>query len=523
MSHTSSSTNSQLPFPDSFAHWLTTATGQTVERLETHVSWVFLVGDDAYKLKKPVKFPFLDFSTPALRKHFCEEEVKLNSRLAPELYLDVLPIWGTPQAPHLNPNDADKTAAPFDYAVHMKRFSQDDLLAKQLAADKVSMADMRTLAVRLGLFHKALPVATPDERYGSHDMVVEDVQKVLMQLVPTAFAQRAKQWQAWVDAQASVLKPVFEQRHRAGFIRECHGDLHLANVVKINGEMTVFDGIDFQPAMRWIDVINDVAFLTMDLQVQARADLAAGFMDDYLQTTGDYEGIQIWRFYEVYRALVRAMVAQLSTGGKDASAGAAYAQWLDAVTASDESKCDSNNNSHCHSKRVHLSIMHGVSGSGKSTIARQIVERTGAVRLRSDVERKRMFGLAALDSSHEAGMDIYTAEASRRVFNQLHADAQLILNTGYSVVVDAAFLRHAERQRYLLLAQQLGVDFSIVDCKAPVEQLHQRIIERMQQGQDPSEATADIVAQQLAADEPFVAAELPFVRTAEEWEKAALL
>ena len=506
MNDSSTAQAGSLSFPESFAQWLGVRAGQPVQMLQTHVSWVFLVGDDAYKLKKPVKFPFLDFSTPALRKHFCEEEVKLNSRLAPDLYLGVLPIFGAAHAPTLDAQDAGSDAV-LDYAVHMKRFEAGALLAEQLPQGRVDMADMRALAVRLGLFHQALPVATPDARYGSADMVIDEVQKVLVQLVPTAFAARAQQWQAWVDAKAAALREVFVQRHTAGLIRECHGDLHLSNVVKINGQITAFDGIDFQPAMRWIDLVNDVAFLTMDLQVQGRADLAAGFMDDYLQATGDYAGVQVWRFYEVYRALVRAMVAQLSTGGQDASAGAAYAEWLDAITAPDAAV----------KKPLRLTIMHGVSGSGKSTVSRALVEREAAVRIRSDVERKRLFGLAPMENSHEAGLDIYTAEASRRVFNQLHADAQLILSAGYSVVVDAAFLRHAERQRYLLLAQQLEVDFAIIDCKAPQEQLHLRIAERLQQGQDPSEATADVVANQLAADEPFVAAELPFVRAAQDF------
>lgn len=526
---------SSANFPHNLATWLEQQTGHAAQVLETHISWVILAGEHAYKIKKPVRFPFLDFSTPALRRHFCEEEVRLNRRLAPDLYLDVLPIAGTPEAPVLVANigagdgtrrgeAADGTAQAlhadasqgagnaWDWAICMQRFDADALLGQRIATGSASMTDMTRLARRLAAFHAGLAgVAPPDASYGSADQVLDEVRKVLRQLQPTALAQEARQWQAWVEQQAAVLGPFWQQRRASGFVRECHGDLHLGNIVRLGEDVTAFDCIDFQPAMRWLDTVNDVAFLTMDLQVHGRADLAAGFMDDYLQASGDYAGLRSWRFYEVYRALVRAMVAQLSTGGQDAGAGRAYADWLNSITTSAAATS---------ARPLHLVITHGLSGSGKSTVARAVVEQTGAVRVRSDVERKRLFGLDAQQNSQAAGLNIYTPEASRQTFERLWQVAQTALQSGYGVVVDAAFLHRAERERFQALAAQQGAAYIIAHCDAEVAELEARINARLQRASDASEATVAVMHSQRRGSEPFAPAELPYVvqaNTVQDW------
>lgn len=486
-------------------HALQQHTGAPVQLLQTHISWVLLAGDCAYKLKKPVRFPFLDFSTPALRQHFCEEEVRLNRRLAPELYLDVLPVQGTPAAPRLSLSTADaspaahpEAVASIDHLVRMHRFAADSLLSERVQQGLAGQDDMRVLAQRLATFHQCLPGTPPEAAYGSPALVLEEVLKVLQPLDTSAFSASVPQWRGWVQGQAQRLHAVWQQRRDAGWVRECHGDLHLGNVVKLADSVTAFDCIDFQPAMRWIDVANDVAFLTMDLQVQGRPDLAAGFMDDYLQASGDYDALAIWRFYEVYRALVRAMVAQLSCGGTDPQAGLPYAQWLDRATGN-------------QLPQPRLVLMHGVSGSGKSTVARQWLEHSGAVRVRSDVERKRLFGLEAGQNSQAQGLDIYTAEATAQTFARLQQVARTALQGGYPVVVDAAFLRQSERQNFRQLADALGVPFTIADCDADEATLVQRVQARQQQGHDASEATAQVLAQQLRQREPLTPQEQPFI------------
>jgi predicted kinase len=245
--------------------------------------------------------------------------------------------------------------------------------------------------------------------------------------------------------------------------------------------------------MRWIDPVNDVAFLTMDLHAHGRADLAAQVMDGWLQQTGDFEGLATWRFYEVYRALVRCMVAGLPSG--DARVGRRYADLLDRWTAPPANA------------RPPLLITCGASGSGKSTVAAEVMVRLGAVRVRSDVERKRLFGLDALADSHASGLRIYTPEASDQTFARLAGLARGVLQAGWPVVVDAAFLRQAQRAPFARLAAELGAPFHILLCEAPPDTLRERIAARRTHGRDASEATPELIAQQLQALEPLTAEE----------------
>ncbi|HEX5285963.1 MAG TPA: AAA family ATPase [Polaromonas sp.] len=466
-------------------------TQQPVALEETHISWVLLTERLAYKLKKPVHLPFVDFSTLALRKHFCEEEVRLNRRLAPSLYLGVVPVYGTMQAPRIG--DIKDTGEPIDFVVCMQRFPPGALLSERLAAGGLLPEHLDRLALRLADFHRDAPVALPASFMDAAEQVLQPVLKVLKQLQADGNPPQVAALRDWVDAQAPALQEAWHARRSSGAVRECHGDLHLANAVLIGDEVTAFDCIEFDPALRWIDVMSDVAFLTMDLMANGRNDLAFRFLDTYLQRSGDYPGVRVLRFYEVYRALVRGLVGRVrsrSAGAASLPAGPDYlacAQRL-VQTAGGSAR---------------LLITHGLSGSGKSTVARQLLALAGAIRLRSDVERKRLFGLAALQRSAEQTVDIYTPDASRRTFDRLKECARTALQAGYPVIIDAAFLRRAERCAFQALAAELRVPFSILHCRASEAQMRQRVAARSVVGDDASEANVNVLERQLASHEPL--------------------
>lgn len=468
-------------------------TGQPVALEETHISWVLLTERLAYKLKKPVQLPFVDFSTLALRKHFCEEEVRLNRRLAPALYLGVVPICGTLQAPRIG--SIEEACQPIDYAVCMQRFPTGALLSERLAAGGGGLLPehLDRLARRIADFHRDAPVALTASPTQAARQVLQPVRKVLIQLQAEGDTPQLAALRAWVDAQEPALEDAWPARLRSGAVRECHGDLHLANTVLIGDEATAFDCIEFDPALRWIDVMSDVAFLTMDLTAHGRGDLAFRFLDGYLQRSGNYAGVRVLRFYEVYRALVRGLVDRVRSRSTEVAAGAARPDYLACAQRLAQTT----------GGPVRLLITHGLSGSGKSTIAQQLLELAGAIRLRSDVERKRLFGLDALQRSDVRTMDIYTPEANRRTFGRLKECARTALQAGYPVIVDAAFLRRAERRAFQALAAGLRVPFSILHCQAGESQLQQRVAARGAAGNDASEADMNVLERQLARQEPL--------------------
>jgi aminoglycoside phosphotransferase family enzyme/predicted kinase len=455
-------------------------TATPVLLIETHISWVLLAGSLAYKLKKPVRLPFVDFSTLASRRRFCELELQLNQRLAPQIYLEVVPVCGSPEAPRLG-----GVGAPIDHAVCMRRFADGALLSEQLAAAQLHAAQLEQLAQGLAEFHAHAPCAEAASPFGTPAAIVKAARDVIDRLAPHTDARAIAVLRAWLAESAQALEPLWRARRAAGAVRECHGDLHLANAVQFEDQVLAFDCIEFDPELRWIDVISDLAFLTMDLRAHGRTDLAARALDAWLQRSGDLAGLRVLRFYEVCRALVRALVASLRSphSGPDYLACA-----LKLATQKPAPR---------------LLITHGLSGCGKSTVALQLLERGDAVRLRSDVERKRLFGLHALQSSAAHALDVYTAEATQRTFDRLADGARTALLAGWPVIVDAAFLRRSERQRFKALAAELGVPFAILHCHAAEPVLRHRVAARHAAGNDASEADVAVLQRQIDHHEPL--------------------
>ncbi|CAN5914657.1 bifunctional aminoglycoside phosphotransferase/ATP-binding protein [soil metagenome] len=481
--------------------WLARATGARADIVETHISWVLLTPRLAFKLKKPVRLSFVDFSTLQARKHFCDEELRLNKRLAPSLYLRVLPVRGTPAQPRI-----EGGGEPIDHVVCMRRFPDSALLRDLvLKDDGDAVAEMLDrFARRLASFHAGAERAASDSPFGSPAQIVQSIQRVLDALPTTAegaLRDRLEKLRAWARDRAQLLQPAWQARRLAGAVRECHGDLHLANVVQLEGELVAFDCIEFDPALRWIDVMSDVAFLTMDLAAHHRPQLAFRFLDACLQHSGDYAGVAVLRFYEVYRALVRALASSLTPAAAPDSAEPSTELLPDFIATAERLTRGAPGG-------PRLLITYGFSGSGKSSVALKLLQEAGAVRIRSDVERKRLFGLHALARSSAHGMDLYAADATRRTFEVLASSAAALLQAGYPVIVDAAFLGGAERHAFRSLASSLGVPFAILHCRAAEATLRQRVAHRAVLDNDASDADLAVLERQLAKHEPLSADEL---------------
>jgi hypothetical protein len=458
-----------------------------VRLAETHVSWVFLTGRFAYKVKKPVKLPFLDFSTLRRRHHYCREELRVNRRLAPELYLGVVPIGGSPRAPRIGEKPA------FEYAVKMREFAADARLDRRLAAHRLRRSDLAAFAERLAKFHERLPavrgVAAGSARASALANVAE-----LGRYVQDRSRERER-LQAWTERHCARLAGVFSRRIAEGAHRECHGDLHLQNLLWHDGAIMAFDALEFDRKLRDVDVISEAAFLAMDLCAHRRVDLAYSFLNRYLEISGDYGGVDVLRFYLVYRALVRAKVAAIKraqSGPGERGRGDYLRTALRLATTATPS----------------LIITHGLSGSGKTYVTDELVSRLPALRVRSDLERKRLHGLAPLTRSRSAvGGGIYAAAESRRTYSALAVGADRLLRDGHHAIVDATFLRRSDRLAFRQVAAANAARFVILDCTASAAELRRRIAGREHAGRDASEANLAVLEQQLREREPLDRAE----------------
>ena len=466
-----------------------------VRLLETHISWVLLAGDRVYKIKKPVDFGFLDFSTLALREHFCHEELRLNRRHAADLYDAVVPITGSPEDPVLG-----GSGEPVEFAVRMHRFDEDSRFDQLLAAGRLEPERMDELAAELAVLHARADRADPAGEFGTPAQVVAPMRdnfRTLLDCVESpARRRRLQELRQWTETQFDRLSGRLQERLERGFVRECHGDVHLGNVALLRGRTLLFDCLEFSPELRWTDVMADLAFAVMDLRDRGAERLSWRLLDRYLARTGDYEGLELLAFYTVYRAMVRAKVAALSLA--DAADDVQRAR-----LAGDVDNYLALAGSIASTRRPALILTCGVSGSGKSWLSERLVERAGLVRLRSDVERKRLHGLAEHESSDSGlGRGLYSAEATASTYARLAELAAGIVGAGYPALVDATFLERERRAHFADLAKDLEVPFGILACQAEVEVLEERIRARDALGNDASEADRSVLARQLETVEP---------------------
>jgi uncharacterized protein len=469
--------------------------------LQTHISWVVLTGPYAYKIKKPVNLGFVDFSTLAQRHFFCQEELRLNRRLAPQLYLELVALYGTPERPHFHGQ-----GAPIEYAVKMVQFAQETLLSHLIDAGQLQGLHIDRLAHEVSAFHAGIATADPVRRFGTPEAVYQPVQENFQHLFdaiddPVRQAH-TRELEAWCQRTFAAHRPTFVARKRDGFVRECHGDMHLGNMILRDDEVVIFDCLEFNEDLRWIDVASDVAFLTMDLEDRGRPDLAHRFLNGYLEATGDYGLLVLLPFYLTYRAIVRAKVAGIRLGQshlspeETAQVREAFGSYVDLAER------------YTRSSRPRLLITHGLSGSGKTFATQQLIEATGAIRLRSDVERKRLYGLTPLErSTGRSDLNLYAPDTTQRTYAHLAQQAAQVVQAGFTVVVDATFLKRAQRDAFRHLAAQLNVPCTILEFRAQAETLRRRVAQRSAQADDASEADLAVLHGQFAALEPLTAAE----------------
>jgi len=463
--------------------------------IETHISWVILTGAYAYKMKKPVDFGFLNFTHLADRKHFCEEELRLNQRMAPDLYLRVVPITGAADAPVI-----DGEGEPIEYLLQMREFPQTQLMAEVQARGELTDAHIDALAEQIAQFHLSIPQVPAGHPLNNADAIVAPMRQNFEQIRPLLNEkpdlQQLDALSDWTETSIARLRPLLEQRSQQGFIRECHGDLHLGNATIIDNKVVLFDCIEFNEPFRLIDIASDAAFLAMDLEDRGLKCQARRFLNGWLERTGDYSALELLSLYKAYRALVRAKVSlfRLHQEQDAVQRRVILRQYRSYANLAE---------SYSAIPSRFLAITHGVSAVGKSHVALRLVEALGAIRLRSDLERKRLYGEPTERHDVAVNAGIYSAEATEATYERLHSLAEAALNAGFSVVIDATYLQQSQRQAAWQVAESTGVPFIILACEAPDAVIEQWLTQRQAEGGDPSDATMAVVKAQQASREPL--------------------
>lgn len=465
-----------------------------IEVIQTHISAVFLTGDFAYKLKKPVNFGFLDFSTLEKRHYFLDRELVMNQPVAPELYLEVLPITSAQGQLSL-----DGAGEVVDYVLKMRQFPQDSLLSNRLVAGQITESDMVQLGKVVAEFHRQTQTNLAIQAFGNLEQIgkaIADNYRQTERYIGIAQTQQQfAETEAFTRNFLQQKSTVFQQRQNQQKIRECHGDLHLSNICFWNGKFHLFDRIEFNEEFRFVDVIYDIAFTIVDLDVHSRLDLSNRFLNSYLEQTGDWEGVQVLPFYLCRQAYVRAKVQSILLDDPNISPHRKSQALAAAVNFYHLAW------QYTQPSVGRLIIMSGLSGSGKSTVARQIAPQLKAIHLRSDAVRKH---LAQIELSERGKADLYSAAMTERTYARLLELGILLVRQGFTIILDGKFDRQRWRESAIQSAISEGLSLTFLQCVAPLAVLRDRILHR--QG-DISDATPDLLEAQLQQAEPFTASE----------------
>jgi len=497
----------QLLHAEAYPHPVT----EPVRLEQTHISYLLLTGKWAYKIKKPLDLGFLNFSSLEKRKYFCEEELKRNRHFAPELYREVLPIV-------CNQNGNFKLGrqgqVAVEYTLKMQEFPQDSLFRAMFDANTLELHHLQDLGRRLASWHLAASTSAEIQAYGSVEAtreVVEDNFSATKKYIGSV--QTSEQFEQTRDFQLKFLDEQserFRKRQSAGWIRECHGDLHLNNVCWFPDKALLFDCIEFNQEFRCIDVIYDAAFMVMDLEFRNRRDLAFGFFNAWIEHSGDYEGAAMLAFYASLRASVRAKVKSFLLNDphlppeKKASLQEQTARFYQLAWE------------YSRPKPVICWVVSGFSGSGKSTVASWLAQQIGAVHLRSDALRKQMSGIA-LD---QRGDDLlYSQQNTERTYARMLELLDDLSSQGLSVVLDATFGKQEFRGKLRNWSAQRKITLKFVQCTAPESVLIQRLRKREH---DISDATEYLLPFQQKSFEPVTSSEelsLICLDTTTDWKK----
>jgi len=453
---------------------------EQIEMIQTHISWVFLSGQFAYKIKKPVNFGFLDFSTLAQRKYYCERELELNRRFSAEIYLDVLPINKEHDSYLINGN-----GAIIDYCLKMRQFKQSDLFDQRLASNHFDPVWLDQLAMKTVQFHNQQKVVK-SSRIDHTLLLDEHIQTNLS--VANSYVGRAlsyttmQQLSDYAEQAYQHLSGLLSERQSEGFIRHCHGDLHLRNITLFHHEPQLFDCIEFNDEYSTIDVMSDIAFLVMDLDAHDRSDLAMRFLSRYLEFSGDYEGLLLLHHYLYYRACVRGKVSCLLAEELDSDKQAPHFKEAEAyfTLAAAYTKPDP----------ATLFAVAGLSGSGKSHLALLGCGAEQAIIIRSDATRKRI-------AEHYPELELYGSEMHTKTYQAMFDAARKTLRAGFSVILDATFLHPESRMQLKALADECHTPLSCYWLNINASVLRERISKREHAAHDISDANLRVLELQL--------------------------
>jgi len=483
-----------------------------IRKIETHISTVYLTGRYAYKIKKPVNFGFLDFSTLEQRCFFCNEELRLNRRFAPELYLDTVlltdqGIISQAEADSLPLFGGGARHRWQECAVRMRQFDPDKVLSRLSAQGPLSEDLLLRLADKLGAFHLHAETVADDAPWGTPENVIEPMADNFSTLHGhlTRQRERLRALESWTWHERDRLAALLQWRRQRGDIRACHGDLHLDNITLIEGEPVPFDGIEFNDQFRWIDPVSDMSFLLMDLDARAQQHQANRLLNRWLQYTGDYAGVPLLNFYKTYRALVRAKIGGLRA--LQLTSSDAQRQWekvLDYIALAEHYAYAT--------PQPAVIIMQGLSGSGKSTLAHQLAQALDGIVISSDVERKRLAGMTLLERpANEADQRrLYSPQMSQRTYEQLLQQARNVLEAGRPVILDATYLRKVHRAPALELAEAFACPALVLSIDADPTLCAAQIRQRRAAGNDPSDASESVMRHQAEilerpdSDEPYL-------------------
>ena len=455
--------------------------------IETHIAWLITTGEYVYKIKKPVNFGFLDFTTLEQRKFFCEEELRLNQRMSTDLYLEVVTIGGSESSPHISATDQ-----PLEYAVKLRQFKGGQLLSELLEQEQFNPSWLEQLADKIADFHARAPIVSPDSRWGEADSIrqlaEDNYQQINKSLLPPAELQEVERLEQISAERFDALAHLLKARKRDGYVRECHGDLHLGNITLSDERLIVFDCIEFNLEFRWIDRMADLAFLLMDLEARGHQRWANRCLNRYIEKSGDFSGFLLLPHYKAFRSMVRAKVAMLGE-----QPNLPHFRCYLALTSR-----------YSQPPKPLLILMHGCSGTGKSYLAAQLAERINAVEVRNGIERQRIYRELALRGDH---IELYSADMDTRTYLRVEEITELLLRAGQTVILDATFLKQRVRQRFEKLAECYDYPLRIIHCDAPDQVIRKRLQRRLSESERASDADVSIYEQQLIRNEPLSEAE----------------
>jgi aminoglycoside phosphotransferase family enzyme/predicted kinase len=469
-----------------------------VELVQTHVSYIFLTDAFAYKIKKAVDFGFLNFSTIDRRRFYCNEEVRLNRRLCPDVYLGVVELRET-----TNGAAFTDTGTVIDYAVKMKRLPADRMLDKLVDRGEIDASTIRNIASLIAEFHRSAPSSACQSEHGRLDRIMFNWQENFEQMIPfenkTLPSFDRELIRSWVQKFSMEHGELFEKRVHEGYIRECDGDIHLENICLDNDAIHIFDCIEFNDRFRCCDTAADIAFLLMDLDFHGRCDLAEDAINEYVAVSGDQGAQALIYFYKIYRAYVRGKVESFRLND---SGIAAEEQSLAAQRAMRYFRLVRGYIERGTIPQT-LFITCGLMGSGKSTLASQLSFELGVPLFSSDVIRKQLAGFPADQPVHNAYNEgLYSPQSHESTYAELFRQSEKQLVKGTSVIIDACFPSRLQRTRFVALAQQKGINCVILYLDGSEADIRRRLLERENKGPSVSDGRVELFAQQAAAFEP---------------------